>query len=357
MATLLMDNETELLNPTTPLAFLPPALTDQFEQMRYLFAATLGAYAWDIGVNLGNDYSLLFKHRVRSPTIVYFLSRVFTLAYILACFVYAVAPVENCTALALGYSICSVLSQTATAMLFFLRVTAIWQPSKIAFAVFSILWIAVLGAGTTIPLGIRGAHIGPTAQCINTVVPAYTEVAVIMPLINDTAIFLAITCRILAQAIVADSFVARLRVFFDGTGLSILSQALLQSGQHFYLIAVATHITLLVLLKLPQLTPIDHGIFAIPALALINAMACLVFRRIKFGLISADGISKTPMTLSQDFHATANPRSLCLHSRPTDSSTTGFGSNAAYPLDVRVQKEVDKFEDASEEIFKNTTFA
>ncbi|KAJ6477050.1 hypothetical protein C8R45DRAFT_833693 [Mycena sanguinolenta] len=349
MATPLIANATDLLNPTTPLAFLPPALADQFEQMRYLFAATLGAYIWDIGANLGNDYALLFKHRVRSPTIVYFLSRAEPLT------ITTVAPVKNCTAFALGYSICSVLSQTTTAMLFFLRVTAIWQPSKIAFAVFSILWIAVLGAGTTVPLGIRGAHIGPTAQCINTVVPAYTEIAVIMPLINDTAIFLAITCRILDQAIVADSLVARLRVFFDGTGLSVLSQALLQSGQHFYLIAVATHITLLVLLKLPQLTPIDHGIFAIPALALINTMACLVFRRIKFGLISSDGISKTPMTLSQDFHATANTRSLRFHSRPTDSTTTGFGSNAAYPSDVRV--EVGTFEDASQEVFKTTTLA
>ncbi|KAF7373792.1 hypothetical protein MSAN_00590900 [Mycena sanguinolenta] len=350
-----MANATELLNPSTPLAFFPPALADQFERSRYLFAVTLGAYVWDIGLNLGTDYALLFKHRVRFPTIVYFLSRAFTLAYILACFVYAVAPVKNCTALALGYSICSVLSQTATAMLLFLRVIAVWHESKIAFAVFSLLWIGVLGAGITIPLGIRGAHIGPTAQCINTAVPDYTQVAVIMPLINDTAIFLAITYRILAHTI-ADSPVTRLRVFFGGTGpgLSALSQALLQSGQHFYFVAVATHITLLVLLKLPQLTPIYHGMFAIPALALINAMACLVFRKIRFGLINSDGISKAPMTLSQDFQAAENPRSLCLHSCPTAPTTAGFGFNTAYPLDVRVQKDINK---SSQEIFTLTALA
>ncbi|KAJ6448196.1 hypothetical protein C8R45DRAFT_1134398 [Mycena sanguinolenta] len=353
MAPLLIANATELLNPTTPLAFLPPALADQFEQMRYLNAAILGAYVWDIGVNLGNDYALLFKHRVRPPTIVYFLSRVFTLASILAGFVYAIAPVENCTAFALGYSICSVLSQTSTAMLFFLRVTAIWQPSKLAFAVFFILWIAVLGAGTSVPLGIREAHIGPTAQCINTVVPAYTEVAMIMPLINDTAIFLAITCRILVQAMVADSIVARLRALTVPDYPYYRRRYFRADSTSTF----ATHITLLVLLKLPQLTPMDHTIFAIPALALINAMACIVFRRIKFGLISSDGISKTPMTLFQEFHAPANPRSLCLHSRPTDSTTTRFGSDAAYPLDVRVQKEVDKFGDASQGIFKTTTLA
>ncbi|KAF7373768.1 hypothetical protein MSAN_00588500 [Mycena sanguinolenta] len=354
----LMANATELPNPFTPFAFLPPDVSDQFERSRYLYAATLGAYVWDIGLNLENDYALLFKHRVRFPTIVYFLSRAFTLAYILANFVYSVAPVKNCNALVLGISICLVLTQAATAMLFFLRVTAVWYPSKIAFAVFSILWIAVLGAGITALPRIRGAHIGPTMQCITTTIPADIEVSVIMPLINDTAIFLAITYRILAHTIVADSVLAHLRIFFGGTGLSTLSRALLRGGQHFYLIVVATHVTILVL---PQSKRFYRGILVVPALALINAMACLVFRKIKFGLISSDGISNPPITgHSEDFHATANPRSLSLHSRRTDPITTEFGSNTIYPLDVRVQKEIDKFEegaDGSQESSKPTTLA
>ncbi|KAF7370869.1 hypothetical protein MSAN_00720600 [Mycena sanguinolenta] len=287
-----MANTTELPNPFTPLIFLPPSLASQFEVSRYVLAATLGAYVWDIGLNLGNDYALLFQHKVRFPTIVYFLSRAFTLAYILTCFIFAVAPVENCDALALGLSICIVLTQTSTAMLFFLRVTAVWHPSKIAYVVFSILWLAVLGAGITDPVGIRGTHIGPTKQCIDTVIPGSIAATAIMPLINDTAIFLAINYRILAHTVAEDSLMARLRAFFGGTGLSTLSRALLQSGQHFYLIAVATHVTFLVILKLPQLTPVYHAMLSIPGLTLVNAMACLVFRRIKFGLISPDGTSK-----------------------------------------------------------------
>ncbi|KAF7373767.1 hypothetical protein MSAN_00588400 [Mycena sanguinolenta] len=359
-----MTNATELLNPSTPLAFLLPTLADEFELSRYLFVATLGAYVWDIALNLGNDYALLFKHRTFpkfQASAVLIRPRVFTLAFVLASFVYTVAPVKNCNALVLAYSICAILSQTATAMLFFLRVTAVWYPSKVAFAVFSILWIAVLGAGMSAPLEIRGTHIGPTMQCINTALPANIEMAAIIPLINDTAIFLAINYRILAHTIVADSFLARFRVFFGGRGLSTLSQALLRSGQHFYFIAVATHITLTVLLQLPRLTPTYRGMFTIPAFALVNAMACLVFRRIKFGLISSDGISNAPMTgLSENLHATANPMSLSLHSRRTNPTTMGSGSNTAYPLDVQVQKDIDKFEngaDGSQEIRKPTTLA
>ncbi|KAJ6454638.1 hypothetical protein C8R45DRAFT_1189224 [Mycena sanguinolenta] len=307
-------SSTDLPNPFTPLAFLSPAVAGQFEASRYLYAATLGAYTWDIGLNLGNDYALLFKHRVRFPTIVYFLSRAFTLALILSSFVFQVASVENCNALGIALGICFVLSQTATAMLFFLRVTAVWHPSKIAYVLFSMLWIAVLGAGITAPLGI-----------------------LIIPLVNDTAIFLAINYRILAHTMAANSLTAHLRVFFGGTGQSALSRASLQSGQHFYLIAV-THIVLLVLLKLPQFLPVYH---AMPGFVLINVMACQVFRRINFGLISSDGTSKDPVTgRSVDFHATANPR--------TDPIIARLGSNPTSPLDVRVQMEIDKFEDEAD---------
>ncbi|KAJ6454658.1 hypothetical protein C8R45DRAFT_846292 [Mycena sanguinolenta] len=357
-----MANATELPNPFIPLAFLPPALASELEVSRYLSAATLGAYIWDIGLNLGNDYTLLFKHRVRFPTIVYlnFISRVFTLAYILTTFFFQVAPVTNCNAFAVGIGICLVFSRTGSVMLFFLRVTAVWYPSKIVYVVFLILWTAVLGACITVPLGDRAAHVGPTTQCIITAVPAYVEVATIMPLINDTAIFLAINYRILAHTVVADSSMTRLRVFFGGQTLSALTQALLQTGQHFYLIAVVTHIIILLLLKLPQLSPIGHTMVAIPGMALINAMACLVFQRIKFGLISPDGISKVPTTrLSVEFHATANPRSLPLQFHHTDPSATGFGSNTAFPLEVRVQREIDTLDgaDACEEISKPTDLA
>ncbi|KAF7335937.1 hypothetical protein MSAN_02307000 [Mycena sanguinolenta] len=324
-----MADTTELPNPFTPIAFLSPVLAIQFEVTRYVLSATLGAYVWDIALNLGNDYTLLFKRRVRLPTIVYFLSRAFTLAFILVGFVDQVASVENCKAMAIGFGICFLLSQTTTAMLFFLRVTAVWHPSQIAYAVFSVLWVAVLGAGITVPLGVRGMHIGPTLQCITTAVRANVAVSVIIPLINDTAIFFAINYRILAYTIVADSpRMARLRVFFGGTGLSALSQALLQSGQHFYLIAVITHVFLLVLLKLPHLSAGYHTITTVPSFALINVMACQVFRRIKFGLISSDGTSKIPTT-------GPNLRALSLQFRHTDPTTAELGSNATPPSDVQ----------------------
>ncbi|KAJ6486612.1 hypothetical protein C8R45DRAFT_930249 [Mycena sanguinolenta] len=329
---------TELPNPFTPLAFLPPALASQFEVSRYFTAATLGAYVWDIGLNLGNDYALLFKHNVRFPTIGIHI------IFIITTFVFQVAPVGNCNALALGFGICVVLMQS---------ITAVWHSNRIVYAVFSILWLAVLGAAIVDPVVIRGRHLGPSSYCIDTVIPPSTETTVIMPLINDTAIFLAITYRILAHTIVADSPMARLRAFFGGSGLSALSRALLESGQHFYLIAVATHLTLLVILKMSQLSPVYHAMLAFPGFALVNAMACLVFRRIKFGIMSSDGTFKLPtMRVSSDLDATPLP----LHYRRADPTTTEFSSDTTSPLSVRV--ETERFEggtDANQERSKPIT--
>ncbi|KAJ6464416.1 hypothetical protein C8R45DRAFT_911009 [Mycena sanguinolenta] len=326
----------ELPNPLTPLAFLPPVLAGQFQVSQFLFAATLGAYIWDILLNLGNDYTLLFKHKIRFPTLVYFLSRIFTMSFILTAFILQATPVENCNALALAFSICTVLTQATTATLFYLRVTTVWHPNKIAYAVFSFLLLAVIGGGIATPIGVRAVHIGPTTQCITAAVPTYVDVAAIIPLINDTAIFLAITYRILMHTMVANSSMARLRGFVSGTGLSTVSRALLQSGQHFYFVAVAVNAPVIILIRLP-VPAVYRGMLSIPALATTNAMACLVFRRIQFGRITSDGTiaqSQTAFRSGADFNARVTPGTL-----------SEFGSNTTFPMDIGVQKQINKFAD------------
>jgi len=264
---------------------------------------------------------------------IYFLSRVFTFAYILTSFVFQVGSVQNCAALQLALGICLILSQSTTAMLFLLRAFAVWQSNKLVHVVFILLWLGLIGADVTVPLGIRGAHIGPTMQCINTVVPANTEWVAIMALINDTVVFCAVNYRIIGFTVVDGSFKDRVRAFFGGRQISMLSRALLRSGQHFYLIAVCTNAILLVFVKLPNLPAVYHAMLTIPGFALINAMACLVFRQIKFGLLTSDGGTKPA---NSSTFGTISHRRRPAPNEPESGSIT---------LNVRVQKQTEQFED------------
>ncbi|KAG1841865.1 hypothetical protein C8R48DRAFT_619890 [Suillus tomentosus] len=339
-----------LPNPNTPLAYLTPTLANQFEVSRYIYAVTLGAYIWDIVINLSNDYKLLFRLKVNLPTVVYYLSRVFTLSYILTSFIFQVASVPNCQALQISLGICMALAQSTTAMLFLLRVYAVWYGNKIVRGVFIFLWVAVVIASATVPFGIEGVHIGPTQQCINSQVAGYIESTLIMGLINDSAVVAAISYRIVKNCAAGDSFEVRLRTFMGSGSIPQLSKALLQGGQHYYLIAVASNIVMLVLLKDPSVPAVYHGMCSIPAVALINAMACIVFRDIKFGRISADGTTRFPSTdLSHTFlNKPSASRSLPLHVRSAYSQdgesytrNTNTADKAAQDAELNAEYERD----------------
>lgn len=127
------------------------------------------------------------------------------------------------------------LAQSTTAMLFLLRVYAVWYWSKIVRGVFIFLWVAVVIASATVPFGIEGVHIGPTQQCINSQVAGYIESTLIMGLINDSAVVAAISYRIVKNCAAGDSFEVRLRTFMGSGSIPQLSKALLQGGQHYYL--------------------------------------------------------------------------------------------------------------------------
>ncbi|KAK0494584.1 hypothetical protein EDD18DRAFT_349844 [Armillaria luteobubalina] len=275
-----------------------------------LYAATLGGYLWDIAINLENDYQLLFKRKITYPTVIYYTSRVFTLGYILTNFATRVADIPNCNAHQIASGICNVLSQTFTSLLFFLRVTAVWNRNRYIFSFFTFLWLGVIAGAITVPVGIRGAHIGTTEQCINVRVPEYDQLSIIFPLIFDSCTFIAITYRILMFTNINEETASgRLRTFF-GSGVPIVSRNLLRGGQQYYLVAVCGNIICLVLVRVPGLPSVYRAMVTIPILAIINAMACIVFRMIKFGLITPDG---TVMTAFHASSANTLHRSIPLH--------------------------------------------
>jgi len=274
-----------LPNPYTPLAFLPPTLADQFQISAYVFVVGLSAFVWDWLMSIPDEYTFLRKTKISVPNVVYFLSRFGTLAYCTTATIFQAASVADCQAFLYIIASSFVIAMPATSLLFFYRVRAVWGNSKIITAFFGVLWLGNLGTSVLVPLAVTGAHIGTTQRCINTAVRSYASTPIVLNAINDTLIFLAISCRIVAFTVVGETRSAQIKSFVSGNGLPRISKGLLQGGQLYYFATIGLSIVMSAMVLSPGVPPVYRAMLSVPNIALENAMACRVFRAVKLGLI------------------------------------------------------------------------
>lgn len=120
-----------------------------------------------------------------------------------------------------------------TALLFYFRVTAVYDNNRIVVVFFTLFWLLVAGCYAwdgihAVPGFVAGAN---SNHCeIAIVHTSYSAVAA-----YDTAVFLAISWRLSSDMKTDCHWKARLVSFFNGKGLYKLSRGLLRDGQCFYL--------------------------------------------------------------------------------------------------------------------------
>ncbi|KIM88397.1 hypothetical protein PILCRDRAFT_255837 [Piloderma croceum F 1598] len=272
-----------ILNPYTPLAFLPPEFAGNYEIIRYVHVATLAAYTWDWLMSMPEEYAIVRNMGITAPNIVYFLSRVGTFGSGIGTFL-IVAPIDNCEILKYVQGGFGEIGIPATSLLFFFRIRAVYRHSRIITTIFGIFWLAIAGLSIFIMLSITSNRIPYTRYCVEDITHTYTAVPILLTAVNDTFVFLAISYRMVSSAMVESTWRARTKSFFTGDGLLYLSKALLQSGQVYYFVTIGTAISASVLIlcgNIPEARPI----LATPYFALGSAMACRVFRIVIFGVM------------------------------------------------------------------------
>jgi len=344
-------NVSQIINPYTPLAYLPAATANQFEASRYLYVATLGAFLWDWFMSMPEEYRLLAKASRPVPVFVYFLSRISAVLYILTSTLFQAAPIPNCQALQLTLGICYCFAVSSASYLFFLRIQAVFHQNKLVQGIFAILWLGVLGGSITVPLATKGAHIAPTQYCINSEVKSFASTAVIMSTINDSLVFLAISVKLLSSDNVEHSAKDRLKMFFstsgNGNGLSSISSALFQGGQIYYLTTVGMNLLTMIMVLTPSAPPVYRAMFTIPNNALQSVMACRVFRQLRLGLLpNISYPSNTQPNVPLPWRPTRSQRSS---HRPSGSQDFQIMENpkssdlALYPgnLHIKVTRDVE----------------
>lgn len=123
----------------------------------------------------------------------------------------------------------------ATSLLFFFRLKAVFDRNHYVIGFFAFMWLAVLAGCLTVTQGVTGINIGPTKYCLNASLEDYVSAAAIIPLINDTMVFLAISWRLMTNSHVEYSLKTGLKTFAFGDYLPSFSRTLFQDGQIYYL--------------------------------------------------------------------------------------------------------------------------
>ena len=133
-----------------------------------------------------------------------------------------------------------------TSLLFFFRTRAIFNRNRWIVALFATLWLAVLGGCLAFVIDVFYApRPAPNthAFCIKENISPFVAAATIIPLINDTLTFIAVTWRLFRTSSVHHTLKNGIRLLVFGDYLPVLSKALLQDGQAYYLLAFSQSIS------------------------------------------------------------------------------------------------------------------
>ncbi|KAF9041363.1 hypothetical protein BJ165DRAFT_1372806 [Panaeolus papilionaceus] len=287
---------TQVLNPTTPMAFVSPEIASQLTIVTCISAGCAAVFLWDVWDNICGDYRLIAEFDICLPTVVYFLSRFATMYFVLSYVVFNTAAIIwDCSQFEKAVSTGFPIAIDATSFLFLLRVRAIFNRDKTVVAFFSFLWLTVVISSLTGPFGISGTNIGPTQYCIFYDFKSYVDAAAVVPLFYDTMVFVAISRRLMVDFLIVDHdirTVSSIKALVFGDYLPVLARSLLQDGQVYYLTTITTGLTGVLLLFVPGVpSHILRTMLTVPNVTLMNIMACRVFRKTKFGLLRETSIA------------------------------------------------------------------
>ena len=130
-----------------------------------------------------------------------------------------------------------------TSLLFFFRTRAVFKTYPWVVAFFAGLWLAVLGGCVALivniyePIPDSASNRNPI--CLNSGINPFIAATTIIPLINDTLAFIAISWRLSRNSYDPHTLESGIRMLIFGDYLPLFSKVLLQDGQAYYLLALS----------------------------------------------------------------------------------------------------------------------
>ncbi|KAF5309007.1 hypothetical protein D9619_013549 [Psilocybe cf. subviscida] len=267
---------------STPLIFFDPDLAYQVSVATYIHIASLGAIIWDVLDNLGNDYRLLVHHKVRAPTIIYFLTRISLLGFSLGRAVLLTKPLDDCAALERSNSAFLIVFIASTTALFYLRVCAVYAMARRIVVGFAVVWLICFGMTLTLSRTFGAAHIGTTKYCGEMLKGHLLGPTSFVIVTNDALIYFAIAWRIVQMFPEESGHLKKRFGLGTANALPTLSKALLHDSQAYFLVVVVTKF--FVAVSAFAFDSPTSSMFIIAHLTIVNILSSRVYRNLKMGL-------------------------------------------------------------------------
>lgn len=120
-----------------------------------------------------------------------------------------------------------------------MHVRAVYRDKKLIVYFFYAMWISAVGSSASPVVAAFTVssyiNIGPTKYCVGTMIPKYVGASAIVPLVNDSLLFLALAWRLQQSAYVENSEGRDFKAVVTGKHLTRLSRAMFQNGQAYFL--------------------------------------------------------------------------------------------------------------------------
>ncbi|KAF9562364.1 hypothetical protein CPC08DRAFT_634197 [Agrocybe pediades] len=266
-----------VLNPTAPFGFLPEDMARQLAISTYILVASSAIFVWDLLNGILDDIRMV-RSGLAYPTVIYFGSRLTSLGYVVGSTILETAPLGHCMALQRIVNWLYFLAIPLTSALFLLRIRAIFTEEKGAVFFFGAAWTLVLASSLAVPFGGSADVIGSTSYCMVSRLHEYISVAVIVPFLYDTLVFVAITLYLVQNMESRRRSQGGLRSLVSGVNMPDFSRSILRGGQLYYLTTSVSNVLTLTILSIQSAPTAYRTMFMVPNVMLINTMASRVFR-------------------------------------------------------------------------------
>ncbi|KAG2009720.1 hypothetical protein CC2G_012620 [Coprinopsis cinerea AmutBmut pab1-1] len=276
-----------------PYPLLPPDEAYALLSRNLVVVATVAIWIWDFLLSLPGDYQLHKSHAITPPCMVYLVSRIplpsriATLGLCIYSVVYAVHPIGNCEDNDLAMGAITVPAYASCTLLVLLRVRATFHGSPHFIYTYSIFWLAHLAFTTAAYFALRHpvSSISGTGFCSPSRVNyLYTASATFLCLYH-TAMVVGVSLRMASMAdktgATEERRAARLRNAILGSHLPSFSRGMLRNTQIYCMATLVFGILCVVWSHVHQHSPYYGSLFTLPSVAIMNIMACRVYRNTK----------------------------------------------------------------------------